>query len=486
MKFFLLFTFFCSLAQANTLDKIRERGVLLWGADAAGAAPYLFPNPRDPNELIGFEVELAHTFAKELGVAGKQVQINWESLIPSLQKKDFDLSLDGIEITPDRQKVVLFSRPFFVYTEQLVVRKDESHIKRFEDLKGKKVGTLAASAAMEILENLGGVHIQVYESQVQPYDDLVLGRIDAVFLDLPIAEYFGRPNPKLKFLGEPIGEGYYGVAIRKEDVELKTEIDRIIEKLLKNGTLQGIYEKWGIWNKSQEKLLQWDERTSITGLEQAHSEVPLSSFLPTLLRGARTTIFLSCASMGLAILLGLFLTLIRLYGPRPLSDLSYLYIEIYRGTPILVQLFILYYGLPNIGITLSPIAASIIGLGMNYAAYEAEAYRAGISAIPKGQLEAGSALGMTRVHIISRILLPQAIRISLPVVTNDFIALFKDSSIVSMVAMVELTKTYTILATTKMRFFELGLVTAFLYFAMSYPLSFLSRHLEKKMKRGFV
>ena len=108
---------------------------------------------------------------------------------------------------------------------------------------------------------------------------------------------------------------------------------------------------------------------------------------------------------------------------------------------------------------------------------------AGISAVPKGQMEAALSLGMTRRTAVKRVILPQAFRIALPGVTNDFIALFKDSSLVSVIAMVELTKTYSILAASTLRFFELGLIVALLYFAMSYPLSLLARRLEDRLKR---
>ncbi|WP_333655271.1 amino acid ABC transporter permease, partial [Dissulfurispira sp.] len=149
---------------------------------------------------------------------------------------------------------------------------------------------------------------------------------------------------------------------------------------------------------------------------------------------------------------------------------------------LLIQLYILYYGLPNIGISLSPLLAAFIGLGMNYAAYESELYRAGINAVPKGQMEAALSLGMTQSLAIKRIIMPQTVRVALPGVANDFIALFKDSSLVSVIAMVELTKTYIILAATTLRFFELGLIVAFLYFVMSYPLSLLARKLEERLK----
>lgn len=471
-----------SLPSGSRVDEIKKRGYLLWGSDSEGGAPYVFPDPSDPTKLIGFEVDLADAIARELGVKARQSQNAWDSLIPALDRGDFDMAMNGIEITPQRQSRVLFSIPYYVFTEQLVVRKDDPAIVRIDDIKGKKVGTLSGTVAQEILTGIGGVDVKIYSGQVEPYEDLAIGRLDAVLLDLPIAAYYGKTNPKLKYAGPPIGEGFYGIAMRKGDEDLRNEIDKILGRLLRTGELKKIYEKWGLWNEKQEKLLpKAKEPERSVGIEES-KKAALITFIPALLKGAGITIVISVVSMALAVSLGLLLTVTRLYGRPPFSNFSTAYIEIYRGTPLLIQLYILYYGLPNIGISLSPLTAAFLGLGMNYAAYEAEIYRAGIMAVPKGQMEAALSLGMPQGLAIRRVILPQALRIATPGVTNDFIALFKDSSLVSVIAMVELTKTYSILAATTLRFFELGLIVAFLYFAMSYPLSLLAKRLEERLK----
>lgn len=480
--FFLVAVIIPKPSSATSINDITKRGYLLWGADAEGGAPYVFPDPDNPNKLIGFEVDLANAIARELGTEVKMSQNAWDSLIPALERGDFDMTMNGIEITAQRKERILFSQPYYIYTEQLVVRKDEENIKSIKDIPGKKVGTLSGAVAVDILRKTGGVEIKIYPGQVEPYEDLALGRLDAVLLDLPIAAYYAKPNHKLKYAGEPVGEGFYAIAFRKRDTELKERVDAVLSKLLRTGELKKIYEKWDLWNEPQEKLLKnIDSATNGATLEEMKS-VPLKTFFPTLLKGAVTTIFISSGSMALAITLGLAIVILKLYSKPPLNTLASAYIELYRGTPLLIQLFILYYGLPNIGLTLSPLTAAILGLGMNYAAYEAEIYRAGIKAIPKGQTEAAYALGMTQALTIRRIVFPQAVRIAIPGITNDFIALFKDSSLVSVIAMVELTKTYSILAASTLRFFELGLITAFLYFAMSYPLSLLARRLEARLK----
>lgn len=469
---------------ANSIEKIQERGYLLWGSDAEGGAPYIFPDPKDPLKMIGFEVDLADEIAKELGVKARQAQNAWDSLVPALMRGDSDIAMNGIEITPQREKEVLFSRPYYIYTEQLVVRKDEEAIQSVDDLKGKKVGTLSGTVAQDILMKMGDVDVKIYAGQVEPYEDLAIGRLDAVLLDLPIAAYYAKPNPKLKYAGQPVGEGSYAIAIRKGDEELKAKIDDILQRLVSTGRLKEIYAKWDLWNEKQEKLFEKIRQPKgYVGLEES-KKAPLYTFLPTLLKGAGVTIFISVISMALAVVFGLILTIVRLYSRPPLSSMATAYIELYRGTPLLIQLFILYYGLPNIGISLSPLTAAFLGLGMNYAAYEAELYRAGISAVAKGQMEAALSLGMTRGIAVRRVVLPQAFKIALPGVTNDFIALFKDSSLVSVIAMVELTKTYSILAASTLRFFELGIIVALLYFGMSYPLSLFARRLENRLKRS--
>ena len=471
-----------SAAAATTLERIKARGVLLWGSDSEGGAPYVFPDPKEPGRLVGFELDIVDAIARELGVRQQLVQTAWDSLVPALERGDYDIAMNGLEIIPERLRRVLMSRPYYVYTLQLMVRKDDNRIHSIRDLPGRRVGTLAGATAHAMLEQIGGVDIRSY-SAAWPYEDLALGRIDAVFLDTPITVYYGKPDQRLRYAGPPEGEGFYGIAIRKEDQELKAVIDNAIGKLLRTGELKRILDRWSLWDNAQGRLIAQAPPPD-AGLQYriASEEAPWYTFLPNLLRGAAMTVLLSVVSMALAIALGITLTILRLHGPRAAAVLATAYIEVYRGTPLLIQLFILYYGLPNIGITLSPLAAAITGLGMNYAAYEAEVYRAGMDAVPRGQMEAALSLGMTRSLALRKVLFPQAFRISLPAATNDFIALFKDSSIVSVIAMVELTKTYGILAATTLRYFELGLIVGVLYFGMSYPLSIVARRLERTLK----
>jgi len=467
----------------------QEPEPLVWAADAEGGAPYIFKDPQNPSRNIGFEVDLAEALSRELGRPIIHRQYAFEGLVPGLLRGDFDFAMNGLEVTPDRRATILFSRPYYIYQQQLVVRAEETRIENFEQLKTLDdvlVATLGDTAAERLLDEFG-IPKRRYDNQTDPYLDLELGRVDAVFLDLPIAVAYGKSNPKLKFVGPPVQPGFYAIGFRPQDQQLAAQVDAALEKLISSGELQKIYEKWGIWDETQRQLAS----ASLDDVAASRSGLSFSRYFPLLLEGALTTIVLSVLSMLLAIAIGLQIAVMRLYGPAPVRWLATAYVEFFRGIPVLLLLFFLYYSLPGIAqyyglsvsLQLPAFYAAILGFGLNYAAYEAEIYRAGISSIPAGQWEAAASLGMTGPQTFRRIVLPQAVRFIIPPMTNDFVALFKDTSLVSIIAVTELTKQYQILARSSMKYLELGLVTAALYLVMSVPLGYLSRYLEHRWSK---
>jgi len=466
---------------------------LRWGGDSEGGAPYVFPDPRDPTRLVGFEVDLAEALGRALGRPAEFVQNQWDGLVPGLARGDYDLVLNGLEITEDRRREIDFSVPYYATSEQLSVRAGDLAVESLEALRGRAVGTLKFSLAQRLLERTGGIGVKTYDGQINAYEDLANGRLDAVLMDWPIALYYGRPNPALAFTGPPIERIEYGIGLRKGEAALREQIDAALRAAMRSGELRRIYEKWGIWNRETgelfarvasepgaEALRDYTEAvTQRLGLrERLHRYARDLGIL--LARGAPMTLLVSVLGMALAVSVGLALALARLYGSAPVSWASRAYIEAVRGTPLLIQLYLIFYGLPSLGVRLSPLVAAVAGLGLNYAAYEAENYRAGIQAIPPGQLEAALSLGMTRAQAVRHVIVPQALRLVIPPVTNDFIALFKDSSIVSVITMVELTKVYGQLASTDYDYIGLGLLTAAIYLLMGLPFVRLARWAEQR------
>jgi polar amino acid transport system substrate-binding protein len=469
---------------------------LRWAADAEGGAPYVFRDPRNPSRMIGFEVDLMEEVAHRLGLKAEFVQNQWDSLIPGLQRGDYDVAANGIEITEDRKREVFFSDPYFVTYEQITVRKENQDIQSLDDAHGKIAGTLKYSLAERILKAQGGIEVRGYDSQTTIYEDLSNGRLDFVLLDHPIAVYYGNPDPSLKSVGRPVGDMAYGIAIPLSNAALQQKVNKVLADMKREGKLREIYDRWGIWNprmaesfqdySPSKKPTELNEYLAAMGRTQTWQQQAAQywSYVPLLARGAVTTLQLSAVGMFLAVAIGLILALVRLYVGGFPGFLAMAYTEAIRGTPLLIQLFFIFYGLPNIGIKLSPFVAAVIGLGMNYGAYEAEVYRAGFLSVPRSQMDAALSLGMNRWQALCHVILPQATRVALPPMTNDFISLLKDSSLVSVITMVELTKVYGQLASTYYDYLGIGILTALMYFVIGLPFVRLSRALEKKFTKG--
>ncbi|KXV38009.1 amino acid ABC transporter permease, partial [Gluconobacter japonicus] len=207
-------------------------------------------------------------------------------------------------------------------------------------------------------------------------------------------------------------------------------------------------------------------------------------FLPLIGQAALMTLAVSALAMVLAVALGLLLALARHYGGAVLRLTAGFYVEIVRGTPLLIQVLFIFYGLPAFGIRLSPFMAGVLSLGLNYAAYEAENYRAGLLSVPRGQMEAAIALNMTHWQALRLVVVPQAFRTVVPVMTNDFISLLKDSSLVSVITLTELSQTYVRLSSTYYDYFGTGLMVGAAYLLLGLPFVRLARMAERRMGRS--
>ena len=462
-------------AADQSLAQVKARGALRWGGDIQGGEPYVFQDPNDGSHLVGFEVEIAEGLAKRIGVRSEFVQIDWHNLIPSLERGDFDVILNGFEVTPAHSERIAFTRPYYRFSEVLVVRTDQSGVQSLADLKSQRVGTLQESLAFELLRT-ADVETVLYEGVEEPYIDLEHGRLAGVLLDNVIADRYGLPRPTLR-QAATVAEGDYAIGVRRDAVALRTAIDEALSAMIRDGELRQILMRWHLWNEHQAALGQ---HTATESSAQQQTSTLTLEHLKLFLRGALVTVVISAFAMVLAIGGGLLLSVARRFGGRAATSLATVYVELFRGTPVLLQLYVLYYGLAPV-LRLDAFTAAVIGLGMNYAAYEAELYRAGLDAVPVGQTEAALSLGMSRGMTLRRIVLPQAVRIALPGITNDFIALLKDSSLVSVITVVELTKQMTITAVDVRGWLLPGVLCAALYLALSYPLSRFARRLERRL-----
>jgi polar amino acid transport system substrate-binding protein len=468
-----------------------SRRELVWGGDAEGGAPFVEADPADPSRVRGFDVEVAERISRGLGrQAARFVQVQWSSIDQSVERGDFTLGLSGVEDTPVRRARHAVTIPYFEFREVLAVRpEDAGRIHGLADLRGRRVATLGATMAYDMLvaarDSTGLIPLS-YDDDVHPYADLVAGRVDAVLLDHIIAQRAlrraGGSGRGFVILAQPVALGHYVGVLAQVDSVLRDSVDAVLREAMRDGTLEQIFRRWDVWDQSQgalfERVLRIGRAAKAAG---APTSFQIVVYLPSLSRAAAVTLLVSILSMALAVIVGLALASARVYGPGWLRVATTLYVELIRGTPLLLQLFVIYYGLAGV-VRLPAFLAAVLALGLNYAAYEAEIYRGALEAVPRSQLEAARTLGLSELQILRLVRGPQALRFALAPMTNDFVALLKDSSLVSVITVVELTKQTAIYATNIGSWVIPGALCAAVYLAMSLPLARLARRLERRWR----
>lgn len=477
-------------ASAAELDEVRRRGELVWAADQEGGGPHVFPDLDNPGRITGFEVELADLIAAELGVKARFQQGQWDRL-PLLLDQSADCVINGIELTPERRRDYACSRPYFGYALQMVGRRG-SPPAVLADLAAAgaggpwRVGVLTGSAAeieMRGRAARGELQVEVigYDGTLDSLEQVRTGVLDAAVLDDCIFTFYADRFADLRPVDRAFAGGLYTVLTSPRTPGLTAAIDDALGRLLADGRLKELYDRWDLAGRQQMLMLR-DTAEIPVAPGRSLGEL-VRQTLPLLASSAGMTLLLSCASFPLAVALGLAVAVGRLHGPAWLRPILAGYVEVLRGTPLMLQLYAIFFLLPKIGLALPALAAAILGLALNYSAYESEIYRAGLKAVPLGQFEAALSLGLTKWQALRHVLVPQAVRIVMPPVTSDFIALFKDTSVCSAITVIELTKRYSVLALSTGRIVELAVVTALLYMCMSWPLAILSRWFESRLER---
>jgi polar amino acid transport system substrate-binding protein len=472
--------------------------VLRWGGDAEGGAPFVEADPSDPSRVVGFDVEIAAILAAGLGRQPRFVQVGFTSIDASATRGDFDIGLSGIEDTPARRARLAVTIPYYEFREVLTVRKaDAERYRSLSDLRGRRVATLGATLAYELLltaEKDFAVVPVTYEDDVHPYSDLALGRVDAVLLDQVLAERGVKRDASLANSNDNVAVGHYVGVLAPDNVVLRDRVNETLRVAMRDGRLEAVFRRWNVWNDDQTRLYARLTTVESGGATASPSErgdaAPLPDvwsaarrYAPAMFRATAITLVLSCLAMAAAVILGAGIAAGRVYGARPLQILLTVYVEIIRGTPLLLQLFVIYFGLAAV-IELPAFLAAILGLALNYAAYESEVYRGALQAVPAGQLEAARTLGLSARQTLVLVRGPQAFRFALPAMTNDFVALLKDSSLVSVITVVELTKQTSIFAANIGSWVVPGAFCAALYLLLSLPLAHLARRIERRWRQA--
>jgi His/Glu/Gln/Arg/opine family amino acid ABC transporter permease subunit len=474
---------------ANLLDEIKKRGVLRIGTDATYPP---FEN-KIGDRFEGLDIDLGEEIGKELGVRVQWETINFDGLLAAVQTGKYDIAISDVVITDERKKTNAFSRPYFLAGETIARRKGDERVRTSADLKDKTVCVQLGTTGEKAVEGLG-----LPESRIRKFDtiqeallEVTNGRADAVVADEPALKFIlAKDYPALELTGGVFVHENYAVVLPQNEPELLAAVNAALDRILTDGRYAKIYERWieepypAHWTEELDRLR--GEGTTVgtraTGSAFTIRWELLRVSLPYLLRGAGTTLYLAAVALLIGVPCGLLIALVRLSRFPPLVLLATVYVEVIRGTPLLMQIFVVYFVLPSVGIKLPQMAAAVAALSLNGAAYISEIFRAGIESIDSGQMEAARALGMDYAGAMRWVILPQTVRRTLPPLTNEAVALLKDTSLVAIIGLAELTRVGREQSSNAGSPVTIYLAVALIYLVMTLPLTYLVRVLEVRWR----
>ena len=450
--------------------------------------PFTYSNN---GNLEGFEIDIWNEIGKKLNYNIKFKTASFSGLFGMLESGKVDTLANQITLTNERKEKYFFTDPTVYSGAQIIVKQDNNSIKSFDDLIGKKVGVDLGSNYEQIVKDKdknGNIKIITYQNTDAAFNELLLGRIDAVVIDKVSAiAAIKEKNLNLQLAGKPIDkiENAYPFLKTKENEHLIKDINSALLDMKNDGSLKAISEKWLGTNVTTPNNNESDTESLKSSKGTLSFDFMYSlKLIPMLIKAMKTTISLSVFGMILGLIVGIALAIIRIYKIPIIKQLAEIYISFFRGTPLLVQLFLLYFGIPQVIPPLQNMTAytaALIGLGLNASAYIAEILRSSINAIDKGQMEACLSVGMTKGEGLKRIILPQAFRIAIPPLGNIFVDTVKGSSLAFTLGVVELLAKAQMAASSSYKFFESYIVVAIMYWIIIEFFSYLQKVLERKI-----
>ena len=461
-------------AKSNT-DALSS-GVLRVGTEGT-YAPFSYHDPSN-GQLSGYDVDVARAVGDKLGVKVEFVETPWDSIFAALEANRFDVVANQVTITPARQDKYDMSAPYAVGEGVIVTRADDNAITSLADLKGKTAAQSMTSNWAQIARD-AGAKVEAVEGFTQAIKLLNQDRVDAVVNDsIAVYAYLAETgDTSVKIAAQAGQKSEQGFAARKNS-GLLAPLNRALDELRSDGTLADISQHYLKANATGAPAT-----TAQQSSPRSTWRLVADNLLPLAKAAITKTIPLTIISFIVGLAIALVVALARLSPNRLISGIARFYISIIRGTPLLVQLFIVFFALPELHVKISPFPAAVIAFSLNVGGYAAEIIRSAILSIPKGQWEAAQTIGLNYVGTLRRIVLPQAARVAVPPLSNTLISLVKDTSLASTIMVTELLRTAQIAAAPTFEFFALYGTAAVYYWVICVVLSLAQSRLERRLER---
>ncbi|MBD2774405.1 ABC transporter permease subunit [Iningainema sp. BLCCT55] len=422
-------------------------------------------------KLQGFDIDLMNAIANAAGFEVRYQNMPFAGMIPALQARSIDAAVSAMTITEERAKTISFSRPYFKSGLGIVVGENQD-VSSFEGLRGKRIAVQIGTTGANKVKELAGAVIRTFDDAPTALQELLNGNVDAVVHDQAVLLYGIKTGNLggLKLVGQLLTQEYYGIPMPKNSPNLAL-INSGLTKVLGNGSYAQIYKKW--FNSEPPALpekLPFQQEGSQPGVSKIFSAITvILRSLPFLLQGALVTLQITALSVVLGLVGGSLLGIVRLSRVTPVRWAARGYVDFFRGTPLLVQIFMIYFGIPAIAqelgftFTFNRLAAAVIALSLNSAAYIGEIVRGGIQSIEVGQAEAAQSLGLSSTQTMRYVIFPQAFRRMLPPLSNEFISMLKDTSLVAVIGFEELFRKGQLIVAENYRAFEIYAAVALVY-----------------------
>lgn len=452
--------------QDQTWEKIKERGELRVGLSADYAPMEFEHTVNGKTEYAGVDIDLAKKIAKDNNLKLKIVNMSFDSLLGALKTGKIDIIISGMTSTPERKKQVDFSDSYMMTKNIMLVKKDKvNEYKDIKDFNNKKVGAQKGTEQEKIAQTeIENASI----TSLSRLPDVILalksGKVEGAVVEKPVAEAYLKQNPKLGISNVKFNEEEKDtvIAVPKDSPKLLSQINKTIKEVKD----KGLIDKY------------------MTNAANAMNDDSgfISKYGSFFLKGIKITILISLIGVALGSILGAFVALMKLSKIKIISWIASIYIEILRGTPMLVQVFIVFFGITAaLGLDISALVCGTIALVINSSAYIAEIIRAGINAVDKGQMEAARSLGLNYRQTMKSVIMPQAIKNILPALGNEFVTLIKESSIVSTIGVGEIMFNAQVVQGISFDPFTPLLVAAALYFVLIFVLTRIMNMIEGRL-----
>lgn len=495
--FMLVFSAVLSIiVQAGTIvSAAEEKKTFTVGFDAS-FPPYGYKD--DNGEYVGFDLDLAQEVCDRNGWKLVKQPIDWDSKDMELNSGSIDCIWNGFTMN-GREKLYTWSTPY-VDNSQVVIVKQDSDINSLNDLKGKIVAVQADSSALAAFtgddatdENKALAKSFKDLQQVSDYNsafmNLESGMVQAICMDIGVANYqISMRNNDFRMLDEHVSSEQYGIGFKKGNTELRNTVEETLLAMKQDGKFDEIAKKWSLESSvclsADDKYLDEQSTADDNSNTSSKSKLNIWQIAAQLAEGMLATLSIFALTLVFSLPLGLLLTFIRMSRFKVVQWIARIYISIMRGTPLMLQLLVVCYApyyLFRIDLSNAyRFYAVIIGFSLNYAAYFAEIFRAGIQSIPNGQREAAQVLGYSRTQTFRKIIFPQMVKRILPPVTNEVITLVKDTSLAFALAFTELFTLAKQISSAQASLLPL-FVAGLFYYVFNFIVAFVMEKVEKKM-----